>query len=268
MEYRHLRAFIAVFEERNITAAAHRMHLTQPAISNCIKQLEQTLGVSLFSREARGVGVTTDGRSLYPQAKRMVADIERLRIRFHSGRAATVLEMGVGSDVSGGMLSSFVQRVERHLLSVSLHVREGCEGEIRLESEERRCEGELFTSLWVEPYVLAYALGLDFGGSGESFIRSRWVTCPSHPTHQQLLPFYGEAGENAVAQATSLRRTLDLVAAGAGVAIVPRSLVMERRGVGAKLIPSMAISRRVGLCIGAQALRNPHISRLYETVVE
>ncbi len=55
MELRQVRLFLAVAEEGSITAAARRMHLTQPALSRQIKALEDGLGVELFTRGAHSV---------------------------------------------------------------------------------------------------------------------------------------------------------------------------------------------------------------------
>lgn len=65
MDIRSLKAFIAVFEERNITQASARLYLSQPALSATIRQLEQELGAELFQRQPRGVDVTDAARLLY-----------------------------------------------------------------------------------------------------------------------------------------------------------------------------------------------------------
>ena len=74
MDVRTLRAFVAVFEERNITAAATRLFITQPTLSTTIKTLEDELGVTLFVRQARGVEGTEAAHRLYPRAKRLIAE--------------------------------------------------------------------------------------------------------------------------------------------------------------------------------------------------
>ena len=64
MDIRHLKAFIAVFEARNITVAAQRLCVAQPTLSVTIRQLEEDLGVELFGRQARGVEVRAQAREL------------------------------------------------------------------------------------------------------------------------------------------------------------------------------------------------------------
>jgi DNA-binding transcriptional LysR family regulator len=69
MDFRHLRAFIAVAEEASVTRAAARLHISQPPLSRHIRQLEEELGVTLFVRHRQGVTITEAGRQLLEKAK-------------------------------------------------------------------------------------------------------------------------------------------------------------------------------------------------------
>lgn len=68
VELRHLRAFIVLAEELNFTRAASRLHVVQQALSTQIRQLEETLGVTLFERSTRHVALTPAGRALLAHA--------------------------------------------------------------------------------------------------------------------------------------------------------------------------------------------------------
>lgn len=67
-----LRCFVAVAETRSFTAAAERLHMTQPTLSIQISQLERLLGCQLFERTTREVVITTAGRRLLDYARRAV----------------------------------------------------------------------------------------------------------------------------------------------------------------------------------------------------
>ena len=72
-EFRHLRYFLAVAEECNFGRAARRLHVTQPALSIQIKQLEEGLKAILFLRGPAGASMTYAGRTLPPIAKHLLA---------------------------------------------------------------------------------------------------------------------------------------------------------------------------------------------------
>ncbi|MFP3502446.1 LysR family transcriptional regulator [Burkholderia sp. SIMBA_062] len=80
MDLTLLRAFATVAREGNLTRAAVQLHLTQPAVSLQIKHLQETLGITLFTRTSRGLALTRDGQTLLPHAERALAaaaDVQR-----------------------------------------------------------------------------------------------------------------------------------------------------------------------------------------------
>ncbi|WP_339940939.1 LysR family transcriptional regulator, partial [Undibacterium luofuense] len=155
MDARQLKAFVAVFEERNITRAADRLCLTQPTLSVTIRQLEEELGASLFHREARGVVVSDAARRLYPQAQQLLAQMSRLKAQFQAPQNCLPLTLGVEADIASTQIAALLQHCKRQLPQLLLDIQPGCTGDLRLASEELRCEDELFFPLWEESFVLA-----------------------------------------------------------------------------------------------------------------
>lgn len=77
MDFRQLRYFVAVAEEANIGRAALRLHISQPPLTRQIQQIEEEMGVRLFNRTPRGVGLTDAGALLLGEARNLLALFEQ-----------------------------------------------------------------------------------------------------------------------------------------------------------------------------------------------
>lgn len=76
VEIRHLRAFLAIAEEGHLTRAAERLHLSQPALSRTLAQLEAQLGVQLVDRSTHHLALTADGARFERAARRAVRAVD------------------------------------------------------------------------------------------------------------------------------------------------------------------------------------------------
>lgn len=96
MEFHQLRYFIAAAEDLNISAAAKRLHVTQPALSRQIAVLEAELGVALFDRIRKRIHLTDAGRFFLPKARQIVCDAETgaQQLREQFGNARRTLRLG------------------------------------------------------------------------------------------------------------------------------------------------------------------------------
>ncbi|KWO52324.1 LysR substrate-binding domain-containing protein [Burkholderia ubonensis] len=79
MKHHQLNALVAVADQGSFHGAARALHLTQPAITKAIKDLEAELGVLLVTRQARGVELTTEGKTLLVRARLIVRELRRAR---------------------------------------------------------------------------------------------------------------------------------------------------------------------------------------------
>ncbi len=76
MELRHLRYFIEVALEENVTRAAEKLHVSQPALSRQVKDLEEELGFPLLVRSAKSVALTEAGRVFLDEASEVLERLE------------------------------------------------------------------------------------------------------------------------------------------------------------------------------------------------
>jgi DNA-binding transcriptional LysR family regulator len=98
MDLRQLRCFVAVAEERSVTRAAIRLHLTQPPLSAQLSRMERELGVQLLVRHRRGVDLTQAGQRLLEHARQVLSDMD----------AAVDAVRGVGQGRTGRLALAFV----------------------------------------------------------------------------------------------------------------------------------------------------------------
>jgi DNA-binding transcriptional LysR family regulator len=95
VELRHLRYYVAVVEEGQISAAARRLHLAQPALTQAIQALEQAVGVRLLDRHPRGVTPTAAGVRMFAGAKTTLAAAEQaVALAREQGPARRVVRVG------------------------------------------------------------------------------------------------------------------------------------------------------------------------------
>ena len=78
MELQQLHYFITVTENLTFTAAAAKLHISQPSLSIAIKKLEKDIGFTLLDRSKREVKLTREGRILYKEAKKLLIHYEHV----------------------------------------------------------------------------------------------------------------------------------------------------------------------------------------------
>ncbi len=124
MEFRLLRYFVAVAEERHFGRAAARLHMTQPPLSRAIRQLETDLGVVLLHRSATGVELTAAGNALYAEASTLLEQAEQARARVTAAAGAVTLTIGTLGDSAGEASTRLAATFRRHHPEVSIRFRE------------------------------------------------------------------------------------------------------------------------------------------------
>lgn len=108
MELRQLRYFVAVAEEGNISRAAKKIFLTQPALSRQIKALEDDIGQCLLERQAHSIRLTPVGEALLREARDLIQYAEQVLERVRAAGRGVRLRVGYAPSLAAGMLSAAV----------------------------------------------------------------------------------------------------------------------------------------------------------------
>ncbi|RSL31426.1 LysR family transcriptional regulator [Salibacterium salarium] len=78
MEIKQLRYFLEVYREESFSKASEKMHISQPALSKVIHQLEEELGIRLFDRSTRHLKISEEGEMMRVHAQKVLRDVEDL----------------------------------------------------------------------------------------------------------------------------------------------------------------------------------------------
>ncbi|MCG8538166.1 MAG: LysR family transcriptional regulator, partial [Pseudomonadales bacterium] len=122
MEIAELKAFVAVAEAGSFSMAANHLHLTQPAVSKRISQLEDSVGCQLFDRIGRQISLTEAGRDLMPRANRILLEMEDVKRALSnlSGEVRGSLKIGTSHHIGLHRLPPILKQFSKAYPNVSL----------------------------------------------------------------------------------------------------------------------------------------------------
>ncbi|MCA0020756.1 LysR substrate-binding domain-containing protein [Mesorhizobium sp. B264B1A] len=100
-----MRTFVTVADKASMTAAANALHLTQGAVSQQVRRLEEALGRSLFERDRRGLRLTSSGERLFGKAKRLLSLNDEIWAEMAANVVAGQVRFGVPYDLVGTTLA-------------------------------------------------------------------------------------------------------------------------------------------------------------------
>ena len=287
---RQLEYLVAVADHLNFREAAASCHVTQPALSTQLQQLEALLGVQLFERDTRRVVATAAGVQLAQEARGILSATDHL---LDSARAAGEplagrLRLGVIPTVAPYLLPAVVRAARDAHPDLVLLLQEDQTDRIvqRLHSGELDMlllaldvdlRGASELPLFSDPFVLACPDGhpLASGGvltEGDLDGESVLLLEEGHCLRDHALPICKSAGmtEYADFRATSLGTLLQMVGAGLGVTLVPEMAVAGESNCN----PSVAFrpfdeggpSRSIGVAWRKSSAREAEFRDLAETI--
>lgn len=256
MEMRQLRYFAAVAQTGHMTRAAEQLGIQQPPLSQQIHALERELGLALFRRHPRGMALTDAGRQFQVEATRMLLGMEAMSqrmARVAQGQEGT-LAIGFTSSAAAHRFMPELLRAFRRLHpKVELQLREENAAELTealsagrlhcalLRVPVARPEGLHFETLLREPVMAAMPSDHAFAAASKrSGTAARPLTLaqlcseglilvrrPGAPgLYAELLALCHAKGlrPRIVAEVDRMMTNLNLVAAGAGLSVVPASM--------------------------------------------
>lgn len=245
MDLRHLRYFLAVAEELSFTAAAKRLNLSQPPLSQQIRDLEAELETPLFERSSRRVELTAAGRGLVEHARTILTQAEQAIEDVHAigaGRTG-MIRIGTTGTVLLGSLAGLLANFGPRHPGIAVRLREMGPVEqvvalkarrvdvifLRRPPEEPELEAEI---AWREEVGVALPLGHPLAASGRLplaalagqdmvSLRLRDSRFAQHLRDCCLVAGFTPRILHEVVEAYS---QASLVAAGLGLALVPETV--------------------------------------------
>ncbi len=260
MELRHLRYFIAVAEDENVSRAALKLHVSQPALSRQIRDLEDELGFLLLERSAKSVRLTEAGRTFLVEAR---AVIQRADDAVKAARAVATggrgeLHVGYAPSLTARILPQVLRafqaetpnvRVKLHDLSTEEMLAGLHEGKLQAAFLVRlppaTLRGLRFEELARDPICLAVAPRHPLANRStvtlaeaarEPLITYSQKDYPEAHDHLATMFAAVKAKPRIAEEHDSVSSLIAAVEAGNGVAIAPQSLTCTA-GPRLKLIP-------------------------------
>ncbi len=246
MELRDLRYFVAVAQQRNFSRAASALHVSQPALSEQIRKLEDELGAPLFERTSRGVVLTDAGSAFLPQARAVIAQAEIAAdsVRMVAQGVAGTLTLGFIDSAALGILPPLIRRFTERYPNVKLALRElGTRAQLEAVTEGAIDVGIVRGPVWdagltgrqIATESLLVALPAQHPLADAEAVRlvelrdEGFVSYPADRgagLYEETMRLCHEAGfdPSIVQEANEITTICALVGGGLGVAIVPESV--------------------------------------------
>jgi DNA-binding transcriptional LysR family regulator len=280
VEPQTLRAFVAVAREGNVSRAAQRLHLSQPAVSLQLKALAEATGLALFTRTPRGMALTQDGAALLPLADKALAALADF------GQAAAALQHTVRGTLRIGTildpefirLGAFLKTLVESAPQIGTELRQGMSGQVL----SQIARGELDVGFFLDlpddpagpPYQLRSLARFTYrvlapagwgpqvrGKDWKALAALPWLATPAASAHHRLLRRVFGPGSltgmapRRVALVDQEASMLDLVKSGVGLSLVRDSIaIREAQARGLVIADQVALECDLSfVCLAARA---------------
>lgn len=269
MTVKQLRAFLAVAQTLSFAQACERLHLSQPALSLAIKNLEESMGGQLLIRSTRSVRLTPEGEVLLPIARRLLTDWDNAEdlLRQHFTLQRGTVSIAAMPSFAGNLLPDALKvfRGRYPKINVAVHdlinervleMVRSRQVEMGIAFEPEALDGLEFIPFYTDRFVavvpadspLAQRERLDW----DELLAQTFITL-QRPSAVRLLLEHSLAARRrklVVGFETHQLATVGrLVANGLGVSAVPSLCIRQMQELGARCVPfhGPQVERRIGL---------------------
>jgi len=246
MDFKQLRAFIAVAETGNVTRAADVLHVVQSAVSRLIRLLEQDMGVALFERERHGMVLTPAGQALLDYARRAMLELARARAEVGATGQAVggLVTLGLLPSTSEVLASALVAAVAQEFPGIRLRIVMGYAGTLLRWLDSGEADAALLYGAERTADIQAVPLIEEplwvIGPRGSGLRADRAVPLAELAAHRLVLPSAPHGIRTIVDHACAVAHVeLDILAETNALS-VQRSLVLG--GHGLTILPPISVA--------------------------
>lgn len=294
MNPKKLEHFLRIAQAGSVSRAADRLEMSQSVLSRDLRELEDELGVSLFSRHPRGVDLTPAGLALKTQAEVILGLMGRLRDDVNaaseqpSGRVAFGMPASMTAILTGSLVQSFHQSYPR----VKLQIQEGLSANLRSALLARELDFAMLVAPILEPQLVARPLLIEpfvmVGPVGSSLDGRRMISIEEVTSYPLILPMmanstrmlietaFERAGKTpqVTLETNDAALITQFVANGLGYAVLPYSAVAGKPQLSTSIVQvpvrGLSVTRVLAMPAGvSMSLATHKLSRmLYERIKE
>jgi len=285
MNYNYLRYFSVLAQTEHYTLAAARLEISQPSLSSAIHHLEDELGgVKLFEKVGRNVRLTEEGRYFREQVDEALQKLQDATNALQESRvsAPVLIRLGIVSGSLKGTVAGEITRYTTENDRIRFQLTESSADELMDLVRQEKLDMAVvdttnrdrtlhFRKLYQQNYFAA--LPTDHSLAGEKQI------APARLRQERQVVFNREtensfgqwasgavAAENTVCSVNTAQAALDLVAAGAGICLVPESCVSKRENIC--FVPVENRHQALYMCIMYDKWLEPPVWEFVEKLVK
>lgn len=269
MTVKQLRAFLAVAQSLSFAQACERLHLSQPALSLAIKNLEESLGGQLLTRTTRSVRLTPEGETLLPIARRLLVDWDNTEelLRQHFTLQLGKVAVAAMPSFAGNRLPAALKAFRDAYPRVNVAVHDVINERVMEMVRERRVElgvafepaaldGLQFTPLYNDRFLAVVPASSELARRdalswadllGQPFIALQRPSAVRLLLEDSIAALHGKLP--VAFESHQLATVGRMVAEGLGVSAVPSLCRGQMEELGARCLPlnEPQVERRVGL---------------------